>query len=167
MLTGTKTTNRHIKTPSARLMEQANSRPAAADEAIIVALNTAVAVSVALDTAVADPDSGKMSSLTISGDGTTVDITGTRLRGVSSKSLSERPSRLVYQGLSSNSWASQRYRFGETRVATLIHGVPELALPSATRTWMARSGASNCARASSKSSSAEIADAPRALPLAS
>jgi hypothetical protein len=77
MLTGTKTTNRHIKTPSARLMEQANSRPAAADEAIIVALNTAVAVSVALDTAVADPDSGKMSSLTISGDGTTVDITGT------------------------------------------------------------------------------------------
>ena len=41
MLTGTKTTNRHIKAPSARLMEQANSRPAAADEAIIVALNTA------------------------------------------------------------------------------------------------------------------------------
>jgi len=34
-----------------------------------------IAVAVALDTAVADPDGGKMLSLTISGDGTAVDIT--------------------------------------------------------------------------------------------
>src|SRR5262249_11795978 len=52
-----------------------NATLAEVDEASVVALSTAVAVAVALDTAVADP--GKMSSLTISGDGTAVDITGT------------------------------------------------------------------------------------------
>src|SRR5262249_3470618 len=55
----------------------ATSAAAAADEGIMVALNTAVAVAVALDTAVAGPDSGKTSSLTISGNDTAVDITGT------------------------------------------------------------------------------------------
>src|SRR5262249_49497293 len=81
-LTATKTTSRQIKATSATVTETASSRTnansaaATADEAIMVALNTAVAVAVALDTAVADPDSGKMSSLTISGDGTAVDVTG-------------------------------------------------------------------------------------------
>jgi hypothetical protein len=82
-LTATKTTRSQIKATSATVTETASSRTnatsaaAAADEAIMVALNTAVAVAVALDTAVADPDSGKMSSLTISGNETAVDITGT------------------------------------------------------------------------------------------
>src|SRR5262249_47273749 len=58
-------------TPSSRT----NATSAAVDEASVVALSTAVAVAVTLDTAVADP--AKMSSLTISGDGTAVDITGT------------------------------------------------------------------------------------------
>jgi hypothetical protein len=65
-LTATKTTSSRTNATSAM---------AAADEAIMVALSTAVAVAVALDTAVADPDGGKMSSLTISGDGTAVDVT--------------------------------------------------------------------------------------------
>jgi len=80
-LTATKTTSSQTKATSATVTETpsspTNATSAAADEAIMVALNTAVAVAVALDTAVADPDSGKMSSLTISGDGTAVDITGT------------------------------------------------------------------------------------------
>src|SRR5262249_38824622 len=66
------------KATSATVTGTASSRTnatlAAVDEASVVALSTAVAVAVALDTAVADP--GKMSSLTISGDGTAVDITG-------------------------------------------------------------------------------------------
>src|SRR5262249_13414688 len=74
-LTATKTTSSQTKATSAT--ETASSRTnatlAAVDEASVVALSTAVAVAVALDTAVADP--GKMSSLTISGDGTAVDIT--------------------------------------------------------------------------------------------
>src|SRR5262249_55739614 len=78
-LTATKTTSSQTKATSATVTETASSRTnatsAAADEAIVVALSTAVAVAVALDTAVADP--GKMSSLTISGDGTAVDITDT------------------------------------------------------------------------------------------
>jgi VCBS repeat-containing protein len=52
---------------------QKNVTLATVDEATAVALNTAVAV--ALNTAVADPDGGKMSSLTLSGDGTAGDIT--------------------------------------------------------------------------------------------
>src|SRR5262249_12328002 len=82
-LTATKTTSRQTKATSATVTETPSSRTnatlaaAAADEGIMVALNTAVAVAVALDTAVADPDSGKTSSLTISGNDTAVDITGT------------------------------------------------------------------------------------------
>src|SRR5262249_37117544 len=81
--TATKTTSSQTKATSATVTETPSSRTiaasaaAAADEGIMVALNTAVAVAVALDTAVADPDSGKTSSPTISGNDTTVDITGT------------------------------------------------------------------------------------------
>jgi len=63
-LTATKTTS-----------SRTNATLAAADEASVVALSTAVAVAVALDTSVADPNGGKMSSLTISGDAAAVDIT--------------------------------------------------------------------------------------------
>src|SRR5262249_31799499 len=82
-LTATKTTSSQTKATSATVTEtasnrtNANSAAAAGDEGIMVALNTAVAVAVALDTAVAGPDSGKTSSLTISGNDTAVDITGT------------------------------------------------------------------------------------------
>jgi hypothetical protein len=56
---------------------QKNVTLATVDEATAVALNTAVAVAVALNPAVADPDGGKMSSLTLSGDGTAGEITDT------------------------------------------------------------------------------------------
>src|SRR5262249_2526093 len=75
--TATKTTSGQTKATSATVTETASGRTnatlAEVDEASVVALSTAVAVAVALDTAVADP--GKMSSLTISGDGAAVDIT--------------------------------------------------------------------------------------------
>src|SRR5262249_8855733 len=78
-LTATKTTSSQTKATSATVTETASSRTnatlAAVDEASVVALSTAVAVAVALDTAVADPD--KMSSVTISGNDTAVGITGT------------------------------------------------------------------------------------------
>jgi len=63
------------RTATKMVGSQRNVTSATVDEAIAVALNTAVMVAVALDTAVADADGAKMPSLTISGDGTAADIT--------------------------------------------------------------------------------------------
>src|SRR5262249_43827599 len=61
------------KTASSRT----NATLAAVDEAVLAALNTAVVVAATLDNAVAGTDAGEMSSVTISGNNTAVDITGT------------------------------------------------------------------------------------------
>src|SRR5262249_42875867 len=76
-LTATKTTSSQTKATSATVTETASSRTnatsaaAAADEAIMVALSTAVAV--AVSAAASDADAGEMPRLAISGSDTAVD----------------------------------------------------------------------------------------------
>src|SRR5262245_45732089 len=78
-LTATKTTSSQTKATSATVTDTASSRTnatlAAVDEAVLVALNTAVVVATALDNAAAATDAGATSSVTIGGNGTAVDIT--------------------------------------------------------------------------------------------